>query len=97
MLFRSGIAQITKNLGGGLATLIYTLWGHDASVNKRISNQTTPGFLQDGLTNPQSRDFGLIKGIPGGTGYVQGLLANPRPGDQINQDFISVIRNLFRI
>lgn len=91
-----GAQLISQRLGGAIPALIYLLWGHDASVNKTISNQTTPAFLRDGLTNPQSRDFGIIKGTPGGTQYVQGLLNNSRPGDQINQDFIAVIRNLFR-
>jgi hypothetical protein len=86
---------VNERLGGGLGALIYTLWGHAASVNKVIDNTRLAPFLNNELTNPQARDFGQIQGTPGGANYVRGLLGNNNRGDQINQDFINVIAKLF--
>jgi hypothetical protein len=83
------------------------LWGHDI-IDPRgaqaIGQDGKPFFrnldgsiLGPSLNNPQAIDFGFVNAMPQTKQYVQGLLAQPNPGDALNMDFLKILEKIYRI
>ncbi len=71
------------------------VWGHDIIDRPAPFGRTLDGsVLEPSLNNPNSIDYGIVNGTPGGRTYVQGLINRDqgrRPGTALNNDFLNTI------